>query len=87
MIKQLHNDGYIILDTLSQHDISYGLSSIENNKVNYGTMKYFIDHIFMKSISNKLSWNASYLKFRFSNKQNAKDASTFHSDIYNFTIN
>ena len=86
MIKQLHDNGYIILNnTLSQHDLTYGLSCIENNKVNYGTLKYFIDHIFMRQISSTLSWNPTYLKFRFSNKQNAKDASTFHSDVYNYT--
>lgn len=86
MIKQLHDNGYIILNnTMSQHDLTYGLSCIENDKVNYGILKYFIDHIFMKQISSSLSWNPTYLKFRFSDKQNAKDASTFHSDVYNYT--
>jgi hypothetical protein len=85
MIKELHDNGYIIMNnTISQYDLSYGLSCIEGNKVNYRTLKYFIDHIFIKTIAKKLSWNPIYLKFRFSNKQNAKDASTFHSDIYNF---
>ena len=83
----LHDQGYIILkNQLRDYEIEEGLSHIHPNgdSVDYAGFKTFIDRVFFRHIRDELGWtNPTYIKFRFSNKQNAKDASTFHGDIYN----
>lgn len=82
----IHDDGYILLkNILKNKDIEYGLSSIQDNKVDYLLMKNFIDNIFFKKIKENTSFisDPHYVKFRLSNNNNSKDASTFHGDIYN----
>jgi hypothetical protein len=83
----LLNNGYILLpNILSNDEINFGLSSIQNNNiVDYSILKQFIDKIFFHKIkkNSKVISDPYYVKFRFSNNNNSTDASTFHGDIYN----
>ena len=89
-MNNLINNGYkIFRNELNNDEINILLSSIHNNQklINYTKMKNFIDNIIINKINNKFNWNSHYCKFRFSNNNNSTDASTFHSDIYNFNNN
>ena len=83
-------NGYIVLrNVLSEDEIQIVFSSIKDDQVNYSRVKYFIDNIFLKRITqhcNTIS-NPHYVKFRLSDNNNSTDASTFHIDIYNHTPN
>ena len=82
------NDGYLLLSNqLTNDELNFGLSSIDNNKVDYIKTKQFIDNILFKKIKEKsgIITNPYYVKFRLSNNNNSTDASTFHGDIYNNT--
>ena len=82
----LSEDGYVLLPSvLTDKDIHDGLSSIEGNQVDYVKMKQFIDGPFLNNISQYCRSIPSprYVKFRFSDNNNATDAATFHGDIYN----
>jgi len=86
----LTEKGYQVLrNVLSEDETQIVLSSIQKDKVNYPRVKYFIDHIFFKYITQYCSTlsNPHYVKFRLSDNNNYTDASTFHSDIYNHTHN
>lgn len=92
MNSRLEEDGYILFKTvLSNKQLWTGLRSIKKQPdgmelIDYNELKAnFIDAHFIPYINNELGWNAVYNKFRFSNKSNSRDASTFHADIYNFT--
>ena len=83
----LPTQGYVILKNhLQGYEIEDGLSHIHPNgdSVDYAGFKGFVDRVFFRHIRDELGWSdPTYIKFRFSNKQNAKDASTFHGDVYN----
>ena len=84
----LDNQGYILLtNILNNNELDIGLSSIEDNKVDYSVVKNFIDNIFFKKIkeNSTVITDPYYVKFRLSNNNNSTDASTFHGDIYNNT--
>jgi hypothetical protein len=85
--SDINNDGYVLLrNVLTDDDLGYGLSCMQNdNKVNYSTMKQFIDTKFFPAIQGNVGFitEPNYVKFRFSNNNNSTDASTFHGDIYN----
>lgn len=87
--NSLNDNGYIILrNKLSEQDINNFLLCIQNdNTVDYKIVKSFIDNPFLSAIHQNIPnfSNPSYVKFRFSNNNNSSDASTFHSDIYNFS--
>jgi len=84
----IKENGYILLpNVLTNNDLKIGLSSIEDNKVNYSMLKKFIDNVFFMKIKENTDFitNPSYVKFRLSNNNNSNDASTFHGDSYNNT--
>jgi hypothetical protein len=84
----LHENGYVMLkNVLTPYQLQFGLNSDKNGIVNYKQMKDFIDYEFMPTIIDHTNFmqNPTYIKFRYSNNNNSTDASTFHSDIYNYT--
>ena len=86
-MEHLNKNGFVIFkNIITNNELNYGLSSIKNNLIDYNIIKTFIDIIFFEKVKKILFWNdPHYLKFRFSNMQNATDASAFHGDIYNHT--
>jgi hypothetical protein len=52
--------------------------------INYNKLNLFINNDFIPKINEILNWSSIYLKYRFSNSQNSRDAATFHGDVYNF---
>ena len=86
MDKKLHKDGYVIIKK-GITDFDPVLNSIDGDKINYTTMKEFIDNIFLLKIQQNLHdiTDPKYTKFRFSNNNNSIDASVFHQDVYNYT--
>ena len=90
MNEKLHTNGYIIIkDPLGSNQKNRALSSIVQvgggkTKIDYNKFNEFINNDFIPKINETLGWSAIYLKYRFSNFQNAKDAAQFHGDIYNF---
>lgn len=89
---ELHKNGYIIIkQPLSNYQINNALSCIVNSngktKIDYNKFNLFIDNDFIPRINETLGWSSSYLKYRFSNSQNSKDAAMFHGDVYNFADN
>ena len=88
MNHSIHSDGYIILkNILTKEQLQKGLNSDKNGIIDYKLLKQYIDTIFMPSIVSNTDFikNPTYIKFRYSNNNNSTDASTFHSDIYNYT--
>ncbi len=88
-ITELDKRGYVIIkNPLTQQQLNNGLSSVKvvgnKSQIDYTILTNFIDNDFIPKINEKLNWKAIYMKYRFSNHQNAKDASTFHGDVYNF---
>jgi|LauGreDrversion4_2_1035121.scaffolds.fasta_scaffold368353_1 hypothetical protein len=84
----IYDDGYIILkNILSQRQLEQGLQSDKNNVIDYKLMRQFIDNDILPVIISNTNFitKPKYIKFRYSNNNNSTDASTFHSDIYNFT--
>ena len=87
-MNNLDNYGFLHINNVYRKDeLEYGLSCIKENgtKIDYTILQEFIDTVFIGKLSSILGWDAQYLKYRFSNKQNAKDAATFHGDLYNHT--
>lgn len=87
-MNNIDNDGYILLKgILSQDQLQYGLNSDNDGIVDYMIIRDFIDNHFMPTIITNTNFitKPKYIKFRYSNNNNSTDASTFHSDIYNFT--
>ena len=85
-LDKLGRDGYVIFrNNLTNNELNEGLKSIHNQKIDYTQMKKFIDTIYWPKVNKALGWNSIYLKFRFSNFENLKDASLFHGDVYNHT--
>jgi hypothetical protein len=87
-MNDINNNGYLLLkNILTSEQLQSGLNCDNNGTVNYIKMKYFIDNIFLPTISSNTNFipNPKYVKFRYSNNNNSVDASTFHSDIYNYT--
>jgi hypothetical protein len=99
MINELNKNGYIILKniltkthlnelekSIIKQSSNDDVDDMTNTLINYTQLKYFIDDIFIQILNEKLNWDASYIKFRFSNNHNSnsKDASVFHGDVYNF---
>lgn len=87
-LTNLDKNGYVLFrNELSKEQINNGLKSIKKNnnktQINYSELKKFIDTDFFGVINKNLGWNSVYQKFKFSNKSNPRDASTFHSDIRN----
>jgi hypothetical protein len=83
----IDNDGYIIIkNILTAHQLQKGLACDHGN-IDYKSMKGFIDQEFLPTIQKNVCFmtNPIYVKFRYSNNNNSTDASTFHSDVYNFT--
>lgn len=88
MKTDIHEDGYLFLPNLfSPNELQFGLSSVHENQIHYPTMKKFIDHVMFPKIIDKsgVITDTLYVKFRYSNNNNALDASTFHGDVYNHT--
>ena len=85
----LHADGYVLLkNAMSQDDVQYALScDLGDGKVDYVKMRRFIETKFFAGIRRNLDaiTDPHYVKFRFSNNNNAKDAALIHGDIYNHT--
>jgi hypothetical protein len=86
----LDGDGYLhIKNCINEGNVQIGLSCINNqsNQINYPQLKNFIDNIYFPSLQQHVPilWGPKYGKFRFSNKDNSRDASTFHADVYNHT--
>jgi hypothetical protein len=84
----IDNDGYIIIkNILTPEQLQKGLLCDNHGKVNYRSMKKFIDSEFLPTIKKNTSFmkDPVYVKFRYSNNNNSTDASTFHSDVYNYT--
>ena len=73
------------MELIRNHFSDYDCSHFEyqNNKLNYKKIKNFIDVDVLKVVSTYIH-DPQYVKFRYSNKNNLKDASTFHGDTYNF---
>jgi len=89
-MDNINNDGYLILkDVLTPEQLQNGLNSDRNGIIDYKIMRDFIDNDFISTIVANTSFikNPTYIKFRYSNNNNSTDASTFHSDIYDFTDN
>ncbi len=89
-MNNINNDGYLLLkNILTQQQLDNGLKCDNNGVVCYKSMRYFIDTDFIPTISSNVDFlpNPKYVKFRYSNNNNSTDASTFHSDVYNNTIN
>ena len=90
MNDELHKNGYIIIkDPLGYSQKERALSSIiqvggGKTKIDYNIFNEFINNDFIPKINETLGWSSIYLKYRFSNFQNAKDAAQFHGDVYNF---
>jgi hypothetical protein len=88
LLSKLKNNGYVVLkNKLTEEDLNYGLNSVNDDKINYSHLKSFIDTKYFPVINSSLGWKSKYLKFRFSNFDNLKDASLFHGDVYNHTNN
>jgi hypothetical protein len=88
-MNNIKNDGYLILkNILTQKQLDNGLKSDNNGIVCYKSMKQYIDTDFIPTISSNVDFlpKPKYIKFRYSNNNNSTDASTFHSDVYNNTI-
>lgn len=84
----IYDDGYIILkNILSPRQLEQGLQSDNNNVIDYKVMRQFIDNDILPVIIQNTNFitKPKYIKFRYSNNNNSTDASTFHSDIYDFT--
>lgn len=84
----IYDDGYIILkNILSPRQLEKVLQSDNNNVIDYKVMRQFIDNDILPVIIQNTNFitKPKYIKFRYSNNNNSTDASTFHSDIYNFT--
>lgn len=89
-MNSINENGYLILkNVLHPQELQYGLNSDNNGIVDYNIMKQFIDNHFMPVIITNTNFmkNPKYIKFRYSNNNNSTDASTFHSDIYDYTGN
>lgn len=89
-MNNINDDGYLILkNVLQPEQLRNGLNSDNNGIVNYKIMRNFIDNDFMPTIVANTDFikNPKYIKFRYSNNNNSTDASTFHSDIYDYTDN
>ena len=87
-VTKLKTDGYIIISNkLTPNELSQGLVSIYEKGIDYTQMKKFIDYIYLPKVNDILGWNSIYLKFRFSDFENLKDASLFHNDLYNHSNN
>ena len=86
-MSKLDIDGYIVLkNKLSLNSILDVLNCTnEENLVKYDTVINFINSTFFPTISQNVPrfTNPIYTKFRYSNNNNSKDASTFHGDVYN----
>ena len=93
MNNKLHENGYIIIkNPLSELSKKKALSSIihintQKTMINYNNLNLFINNDFIPKINGILNWSSIYLKYRFSNSQNSRDASTFHGDVYNYVDN
>jgi hypothetical protein len=84
----IENDGYIIIkNILTNEQLQKGLDCDNHGQINYSSMRSFIDSIFLPTITKNTSFinEPVYIKFRYSNNNNSTDASTFHSDVYNYT--
>jgi len=87
-MNNINDEGYLILKgVLLPDQLQNGLNSDNSGIIDYKLMRDFIDNDFMPTISTNTDFmkNPKYIKFRYSNNNNSTDASTFHSDIYNFT--
>ena len=90
MNETLNKNGYILIkDPLETNQKNRALSCIipvgnGKTKIDYNKFNEFINTDFIPKINETLGWSATYLKYRFSNFQNAKDAAQFHGDLYNF---
>jgi ectoine hydroxylase-related dioxygenase (phytanoyl-CoA dioxygenase family) len=91
MEDKLHTNGYIIIkNPLSNYQKNNALDCIKdvgNGKtmIDYNNFNFFVNNDFIPKINETLGWSSIYLKYRFSNSQNSKDAATFHGDVYNFS--
>lgn len=90
MQTDLDKNGYVLIpNPLSNQHKQNALSCIVNmhdnsTKIDYTRLNNFIDTDLIPNLNETFGWKAKYVKYRFSNMQNSKDASTFHGDIYNF---
>jgi hypothetical protein len=89
ILEQFKRDGYLQLSNLLSDEKlnTYKTFANSNNTIDYFKVKGFIDDIFLPIIQTNVSFmnKPIYTKFRYSNNNNSTDASTFHSDVYNYT--
>jgi len=86
----MNDDGYIVLKrVLTPKQLQTGLNTDYNGVIDYKMMKQFIDNDIIPSViqNTKFMKKPKYIKFRYSNNNNSTDASTFHSDVYDYTNN
>jgi hypothetical protein len=85
-MEQLHKNGFIILKNSLDSDKCLECSQ-EGELIDNRKIKEFIDKTYIPTLTRYLPEFQSprHGKFRFSNKNNSSDASTFHGDIYNHT--
>lgn len=87
-MKNLFDNGFLVFENVisknSENIINY---NIDNDVIDYKSVKDYIDSFMMPTIANKLNINYKipYHKYRYSNNNNSTDASTFHNDNYNFS--
>ena len=87
-MNEINNNGYLLIkNILTKEQLDTCLNCDNNGTINYIKMKYFIDNIFIPSVSSNTNFipKPKYIKFRYSNNNNSVDASTFHSDVYNYS--
>lgn len=79
-MDQLEERGYVIFRQAIDPGRLEACTSA-NNKADYRCMQRFIDRDMMGAVDDRLGWKADYVKFRYSNNNNAADASNLHRDI------
>ena len=87
-MEKLRENGYLVLPNLNKFKFENEMNEFyQDDKVNYQLLKKFIDDSYFPTVKNNFPFikDYKYRKFRFSNNNNSSDASTFHSDIYNYT--
>ena len=79
------NGIHIFSERLNEIEMNDCLNHIDDDSANYTQVKSFIDNVYFPKVNNTFNWNCIYTKFRLSDFTNLKDASFFHSDVYNYT--
>lgn len=82
-ITELHDQGFLhIPSPFAPQQVNMALKTMSSDGVDYPHLRSWIDNVFMNVLAKRLTWHPEYLKFRISNVNNARDAFTFHGDLY-----